>query len=224
MSPVNPPLPPPDAMVHPAGPTIEEVTEEVDTAAPAVLQTNEMGVVGISEHVPAPGAVVEGVVATPVEPPGGPSEPAPVEPLREDLPAEGVLATPVEPPTGPSAPAPVEPTSEDLPAEGVVDTPMDDLPAEGAVAAPMGDLPAESVVAAAVEELPAEGVIAVEVPVVEGAAIAPAEGVATPVEVPVVDAAETEGVLAPVEGPMVAENHPPEGANLWWAGESLQSK
>lgn len=192
MSPVNPPLPPPDAMVHPAGPTIEEVTEEVDTAAPAV---------------PAPGAVVEGVVATPVEPPGGPSEPAPVEPPREDLPAEGVLATPVEPPDGPSAPAPVEPPSEDLPAEGVVDTPMEDLPAEGVVAAPMGDLPAESVVAAAVEELPAEGVIAVEVPVVEGAAIAPAEGVATPVEVPVVD-----------------ENHPPEGANLWWAGESLQSK
>ena len=39
-----------------------------------------------------------------------------------------------------------------------------------------------------------------------------------------VDAAETEGVAAPVEGPMVAETHPPEGANLWWAGESLQSK
>ena len=224
MSPVNPPLPPPDAMVHPAGPTIEEVTEEVDTAAPAVLQTNEMGVVGISEHVPAAGAVVEGVVATPVEPFGGPSEPAPVEPPMEDLPAEGVVATPVEPPAVPSEPAPVEPPSEDLPAEGVVDTPMEDPPAEGVVAAPMGDLPAEGVVAAAVEELPAEGVIAVEVPVVEGAAIAPAEGVATPVEVPVVDAAETEGVLAPVEGPMVAENHPPEGANLWWAGESLQSK
>ena len=125
MAPVNPPLPPPDAMVHPAGPTIEEVTEEVDTAAPAVLQTNEMGVVGISEHVPAPGGAAEGVVATPVEPPGGPSEPAPVEPPMEDLPAEGVVATPVEPPAVPSEPAPVEPPSEDLPAEGVVATPVE---------------------------------------------------------------------------------------------------
>ena len=88
-------------MVHGTGPTLEEVTEEVATAAPAALQTNEMGVVGISEHVPAPGAVVEGVVATPVEPPPGPSEPAPVEPPVVP-PAEGVVATPVEPPAGPS--------------------------------------------------------------------------------------------------------------------------
>ena len=66
----------------------------------------------------------------------------------------------------------------------------------------------------------------VEVPVVEGVNNAPAEGVATPVEVPVVDGAETapgEDVAAPVEVPMVAETHPPEGASLWWAGESLQS-
>ena len=47
---------------------------------------------------------------------------------------------------------------------------------------------------------------------------------ATPVQVPVAETAPGEGVAAPVEVPMVAETDPPEGASLWWAGESLQSK
>ena len=150
MAAVHPPAPPPGDAMN----TVEEVTEEViapaelsveevATAAPA-MQTNEMGVIGISEHVPAPGAVVEGVVVTPVV---------------EAPPAEGVVATPVV--EMPPADGVVATALQELPAEGVVATPVEELPAEGVVATPVEEPPAEGVVATAVVEMPpAQGVIA----------------------------------------------------------------